>query len=78
MPCLGNTSGLVQLEIGLTIVSRKGKKPLTGTPLRISLKKECTVRGESVSRADHHIFTTHTYSSVFNHKKKTKKRSLDA
>ncbi|XP_044013576.1 protein shifted-like isoform X2 [Aphidius gifuensis] len=44
MPCLGNTSGLVQLEIGLTIVSRKGKKPLNGTPLRISLKKECTVR----------------------------------
>ena len=45
------------------IETLKGK-PLNGTPLRLSLRKECTVRGESVSRAhDHHLFTR-TYSSV--------------
>lgn len=45
------------------IETHKGK-PLNGTPLRLSLRKECAVRGESVSRAQDHHFSTHTYSSV--------------
>lgn len=62
LPCAGS-SGIAQFGIGLQIEKRK-KKPLNGTPLRLRLKKECTVRGESVSRAhDHHLFTR-TYSSV--------------
>jgi len=62
LPCAGN-SGIAQFGIGLVIEKRK-KKPLNGTPLRLRLKKECTVRGESVSCAhDHHLFTR-TYSSV--------------
>lgn len=62
LPCAGN-SGIAQFGISLMIETLKGK-PLNGTPLRLSLRKECTVRGESVSRAhDHHLFTR-TYSSV--------------
>ncbi|EZA49087.1 hypothetical protein DMN91_009799 [Ooceraea biroi] len=62
LPCAGN-SGVAQFGITLIIETRK-KKPLNGTPLRLLLRKECTVRGECVSRAhDHHLFTR-TYSSV--------------
>ncbi|XP_012231520.1 protein shifted isoform X2 [Linepithema humile] len=42
LPCAGN-SGIAQFGIGLVIEKRK-KKPLNGTPLRLRLKKECTVR----------------------------------
>lgn len=63
MPCSGNSSGIAQLAIGLMIETRKGK-PLNGTPLRLNLRKECTVRGECVNRAHDHHFFTHTYSSV--------------
>ncbi|XP_071554571.1 protein shifted isoform X1 [Temnothorax nylanderi] len=56
LPCAGN-SGVAQFGISLMIETRKGK-PLNGTPLRLRLRKECTVRGECVSRAhDHHLFT---------------------
>ncbi|XP_026829302.1 protein shifted isoform X1 [Ooceraea biroi] len=56
LPCAGN-SGVAQFGITLIIETRK-KKPLNGTPLRLLLRKECTVRGECVSRAhDHHLFT---------------------
>lgn len=64
LPCSGNASGIAQFGIGLMIETRK-RKALNGTPLCLSLRKECTVRGECVSRAhDHHFFFTHTYSSV--------------
>lgn len=43
--CTGNNSGTAQFGIGLMIETRKGK-PLNGTPLRLSLRKECTVRGK--------------------------------
>lgn len=48
LPCTGNSSGIAQFGIGLMIETRKGK-PLNGTPLLLSLRKECTVRGECVS-----------------------------
>ena len=63
LPCSGNASGIAQFGIGLMIETRKGKA-LNGTPLRLSLRKECTVRGECVSRAHDLHFSTHTYSSV--------------
>lgn len=64
LPCAG-VSGIAQFGIGLVIEKRKKKpKPLSGTPLHLRLKKECTVRGESVSRAhDQHLFAR-THSSV--------------
>lgn len=66
LPCAG-TSGIAQFGISLMIETRKGK-PLNGTPLRVSLRKECTVRGECV-RSDHHDHHDHhhftrPYSSV--------------
>ncbi|XP_018361124.1 PREDICTED: protein shifted-like [Trachymyrmex cornetzi] len=42
LPCAGN-SGIAQFGISLMIETLKGK-PLNGTPLRLSLRKECTVR----------------------------------
>ncbi|KAL0134643.1 hypothetical protein PUN28_001441 [Cardiocondyla obscurior] len=42
LPCAGN-SGIAQFGISLMIETRKGK-PLNGTPLRLRLRKECTVR----------------------------------
>ncbi|XP_074105053.1 WNT inhibitory factor 1 isoform X1 [Cotesia typhae] len=60
LTCSGNSSGIVQFSIGLVIETRKGK-PLNGTPLRLNLRKECAVRGECVSRAQDHHFSTHTY-----------------
>ncbi|XP_071554572.1 protein shifted isoform X2 [Temnothorax nylanderi] len=42
LPCAGN-SGVAQFGISLMIETRKGK-PLNGTPLRLRLRKECTVR----------------------------------
>lgn len=64
LPCSGNNSGIAQLGIGLMIETRKGK-PLNGTPLRLNLRKECTVRGECAIRAhDHHDLSTYTHSSV--------------
>ncbi|XP_011631430.1 protein shifted isoform X1 [Pogonomyrmex barbatus] len=48
LPCAGN-SGIAQFGIGLMIESRKGK-PLNGTPLRLRLRKECTVRGICVEK----------------------------
>ncbi|XP_028982459.1 protein shifted isoform X1 [Diachasma alloeum] len=59
LPCSGNNSGIVQFGIGLMIETRK-HKPLNGTPLHFSLRKECTVRGECVSRAQDHHFSIHT------------------
>ncbi|OXU20042.1 hypothetical protein TSAR_002642 [Trichomalopsis sarcophagae] len=43
LPCSGNNSGVAQFSIGLMIETRKNK-PLNGTPLRLSLRKECAVR----------------------------------
>ena len=63
LPCSGNNSGIAQLGIGLMIETRKGK-PLNGTPLRLNLRKECTVRGECVNRAHDHHLSIHTHSSV--------------
>ncbi|CAB0031953.1 unnamed protein product [Trichogramma brassicae] len=60
LPCSGNNSGVAQFGIGLMIETRKNK-PLNGTPLQLSLRKECAVRGECVSRAhDHHFSASHT------------------
>lgn len=64
LPCSGNSSGIAQFGISLMIETRKGK-PLNGTPLRLSLRKECVVRGETVSRAHDQHPSTHAYSSVF-------------
>ncbi|XP_014259342.1 protein shifted isoform X2 [Cimex lectularius] len=44
LPCSGNSSGVASFGIGLLIESRKGR-PLPGTPLRLSLRKECAQRG---------------------------------
>ncbi|XP_058802105.1 protein shifted-like isoform X1 [Phymastichus coffea] len=62
LPCSGNNSGVASFGIGLMIETRKNK-PLNGTPLRLSLRKECAVRGECVNRAHdhHHLSTTRTY-----------------
>ncbi|XP_043477962.1 protein shifted isoform X3 [Leptopilina heterotoma] len=43
LPCSGNASGIAQFGIGLMIETRK-RKALNGTPLCLSLRKECTVR----------------------------------
>ncbi|XP_046823762.1 protein shifted [Vespa crabro] len=43
LPCTGNNSGIAQFGIGLMIETRKGK-PLNGTPLHLSLRKECNLR----------------------------------
>ncbi|KAF7394752.1 hypothetical protein HZH66_007926 [Vespula vulgaris] len=43
LPCTGNNSGVAQFGIGLMIETRKGK-PLNGTPLHLSLRKECNLR----------------------------------
>ncbi|CAH1393781.1 unnamed protein product [Nezara viridula] len=43
LPCSGNSSGVASFDLGLVIESRKGK-PLPGTPLRLSLRKECAQR----------------------------------
>ncbi|XP_014615653.1 PREDICTED: protein shifted [Polistes canadensis] len=43
LPCTGNNSGIAQFGIGLMIETRKGK-PLDGTPLHLSLRKECNLR----------------------------------
>ncbi|XP_077295313.1 WNT inhibitory factor 1 isoform X2 [Arctopsyche grandis] len=42
--CSGNSSGIATFEIGLVIQTSK-KILLKGTPLRLSLKKECAQRG---------------------------------
>lgn len=44
LPCSGNMSGIATFSIGLLIQTRRGK-PVPGTPLRLSLKKECAHRG---------------------------------
>ncbi|XP_055713451.1 protein shifted-like isoform X1 [Phlebotomus papatasi] len=44
LPCSGNVSGVAMFSIGLLIQTRKGK-PLPGTPLRLTLRKECAHRG---------------------------------
>lgn len=44
LPCSGNNSGVASFSIGL-LITRKNKKPLLGTPLRLSLRKECIKRG---------------------------------
>ncbi|XP_037968602.2 protein shifted isoform X2 [Plutella xylostella] len=44
LPCVENNSGVVTLEIGLVLKTGRGI-PLKGTPLRLSLKKECAQRG---------------------------------
>ncbi|CAH0765983.1 unnamed protein product [Diatraea saccharalis] len=44
LPCVGNSSGVATLEIGLVLKNGRGV-PLKGTPLRINLKKECAQRG---------------------------------
>ncbi|XP_066247412.1 protein shifted isoform X2 [Euwallacea similis] len=46
LPCLGNSSGIARFEIGL-LIERKGK-PLNGTPLRLKLKKECSISQRSM------------------------------
>lgn len=43
LPCIGNSSGIAKFGIGLLIETRRGK-PLNGTPLRLTLRKECSQR----------------------------------
>lgn len=49
LPCSGNSSGIGTFEIGLVI--QTGKVLLKGTPLRLSLKKECAQRGVYLAKA---------------------------
>lgn len=42
LPCIGNSSGIAKFGIGL-LIERRGK-PLNGTPLRLTLRKECSQR----------------------------------
>ncbi|KAJ6639830.1 Protein shifted, partial [Pseudolycoriella hygida] len=44
LPCSGNSSGIAMFSIGFLIQTSRGK-PVPGTPLRLSLKKECALRG---------------------------------
>ncbi|ODN00114.1 Protein shifted [Orchesella cincta] len=44
LPCSGKSSGIASFTVGLLIETRKGK-PLAGTPMRLRLRKECSVRG---------------------------------
>ncbi|KOB71593.1 Wnt inhibitory factor 1 [Operophtera brumata] len=44
LPCVGNSSGIATLEIGLVLKNGRNL-PLKGTPLRLNLKKECAQRG---------------------------------
>lgn len=44
LPCSGNANGIASFTVGLLILTRKGK-PLSGTPMRLRLRKECSVRG---------------------------------
>jgi len=48
LPCSNQTSGIAKLSLGLLIMKGKGKL-LPGTPLRFTLKKECSVRGKNSS-----------------------------
>lgn len=43
LPCNGNSSGIAKFGISLQIETRRGK-PLKGTPLNLTLKKECSQR----------------------------------
>lgn len=44
LPCSEN-SGIAIFSIGLMIQTKRTGKPLPGTPLRLTLKKECALRG---------------------------------
>lgn len=44
LPCVANSSGIAMFSIGLVIKSIRGKS-IPGTPLRLSLRKECAHRG---------------------------------
>ncbi|KAI5645087.1 WIF domain-containing protein [Phthorimaea operculella] len=44
LPCVGNSSGVATLEVGLVLKNGRGIQ-LKGTPLRLRLKKECAQRG---------------------------------
>lgn len=44
LPCSGKSSGIASFTVGLLIETRKGK-PLAGTPMRLRLRKECSVKG---------------------------------
>jgi len=44
MPCAANVSGIGILSIGLSIENANGQ-PIPGTPLRITLRKECLLKG---------------------------------
>ncbi|CAG7833400.1 unnamed protein product [Allacma fusca] len=46
LPCSGQRSGTASFTVGLLIETRKGK-PLTGTPLRLRLRKECAEKRKS-------------------------------
>lgn len=45
LPCSDENSGIAIFSIGLLIQTRRTGKPLPGTPLRLTLKKECARRG---------------------------------
>ncbi|XP_063375462.1 protein shifted isoform X1 [Cydia amplana] len=49
LPCMANNSGVATFEIGLVLKHGRGI-PLNGTPLRLSLKKECAQRGVYLER----------------------------
>lgn len=44
LPCVDNSSGIAMFSIGLVIKNSRGKS-IPGTPLRLSLRKECAHRG---------------------------------
>ena len=43
LPCSGQRSGVAAFTIGLLIQTRRGR-PLTGTPIRLKLRKECAAK----------------------------------
>lgn len=50
LPCSEENSGIAIFSIGLLIQARRTGKPLPGTPLRLTLKKECAHRGMNSDR----------------------------
>lgn len=59
LPCSNRTSGVAKFSLGLLITKGRGKF-LPGTPLRFTLRKECSLRGMN-SSID---YSQHTQGSV--------------
>lgn len=67
LPCAANASGTAMFSIGL-LITRRGK-PVPGTPIRLSLKKECAPRGvydtTSLRPLQGSVYASFMYISMF-------------